>query len=359
MSAYFWTILIATAFSLAANVCNKQYPSRNMKRSAPTRLFLRLMIMTLVFTAGLRYYVGTDFGAYYNGLEIYGGNLSKSVRELDEPALPILATIIGWFTDDGLYFVFACSFITINLILGTTVKHTDAFIFACFLFIFTGIWHGTFNGVRQYLAAAIVFSAHRLIMDRKFIKYMLVVFLAFCVHKSAVIMTIPYFILRNRISFKNVLLLMLGTFILSANYDTVFSFIGLLKEESMSISDQAYYSNSVSILRVMVACAPPVLCLFLYAQHKPDKEQTFYINSLIMNGAAMLATANSTYLARLGIYTSMYVPLALSELLSFKNKRMEFFVKAVIVVLYFVFWYIEVSGSGNLNSFKWIWERKG
>lgn len=359
MSAYYWTILIATAFSMTATACNKQFPSRNMKRSAPTKLFLGLMTLTLVFTAGLRFNVGTDFGAYYKGLETFGNRLNQSLRELDEPGLPILATIVGWFTDDGAYFIFACSFITICLIMITTIKHTDCFTFACLLFVFTGIWHGTFNGVRQYLAAAIAFSAHRLILERKFKKYALAVFVAFCVHKSAIIMIIPYFILGNRISFRNVLLLMLGTFILSANYDTVFSFIGLLKDNSMSMSDQAYYSTSVNIYRVLVACAPPALCLFLYAPQKPNKEQTFYINALIMNGAAMLATANSAYLARLGIYTNVFLPLALSKLVAFKNRYIEDTIKVVIIVLFFFFWYIEVSGSGSLNSFTWIWERNG
>lgn len=357
MSAYYWTILIAVAFSWAANFCNTQFTSPKLKRSKPTKLFLGLMTLTLVFTAGLRYYVGTDFGGYYNGLVIYGNRLNQSLRELDEPALPILATIVGWFTDDGAYFIFVCSLITICLILITTINHTDCFTFACLLFVFTGIWHGTFNGVRQYLAAAIVFSAHRLILDRKFLKYALAVFVAFCVHRSAIIMIIPYFILGNRISFKNVLLLMIGTFILSANYDTVFSFVGLLKDENMSISDQAYFSTSVNIYRVLVACAPPALCLFLYAPHKPDKEQTFYLNALIMNGAAVLATANSAYLARLGIYTSVFLPLALSKLVTFKNRYIESTIKVVIIVLFFFFWYIEVSSSENLNSFQWIWER--
>lgn len=357
MGAYYWTILLAATFSVAANMCNKQYQRMNMKRSVSTKIFLALMTMTFVFTAGLRYYVGTDFGAYYKGLDIYGKRLSESVQKLDEPFLPILATIIGWFTDDGAYLIFACSLITITLILATTVKHTDCFSFACFLFAFTGIWHGTFNGVRQYLAAAIIFSAHRLIMERKLGKYLIAVFIAFCVHKSAIIMIIPYFILGNRITFRNVLLLMLGTFLLSANYDTVFSFVGLLKDKSMEIGDHAYYSTSVNILRIMVACAPPALCLFLYAKHQPDKEQTFYINALIANGAAMLATANSAYLARLGIFTNVFVPLALSKLICFKDKRLEIFAKIVIVALFFVFWYIDVSGSQSLSQFHWVWER--
>ena len=39
------------------------------------------------------------------------------------------------------------------------------------LYIFIGAWHGSFNGMRQYLAAAILFSGHRFIKERKFKEY--------------------------------------------------------------------------------------------------------------------------------------------------------------------------------------------
>lgn len=357
MSAYYYTIIIATIFATAANVTN--HSGLTSKRSYPilTKVLLLLCGMTLIFTAGLRYYVGTDYGGYYKGLITYANRFDVAVKELDEPMLPIIARVVGWFSNDGAYFIFVCSLITISLILYQNYKNTDSFVFCTLLFVFIGVWHGSFNGVRQYFAAAIIFAGHRLILDKKFWKYLLVVFMAFCFHRSSIIMLIPFFIYRNRITFRNVLLLLIGAYIISANYDTVFSFVGFLKDSEMSMGDTAYSSTTVNIFRVLTFCAPAITVLVLYWKKNPDSEQTFYINALLANAAAMLATSNSAYLARLSIYTNVFTPLALSKLLKFENKIVEVTVKCLVVILYAIFWYIDISGSLALAEFHWIWER--
>ena len=225
------------------------------------------------------------------------------------------------------------------------------------LFIFTGVWHGTFNGVRQYLAASVILAGHRLILDKKFWKYLVVVFIAFCFHRSSVIMLIPYFIFRNRVNFRNVLLLLVGTYIVSANYDAIFSFIGFLKDSDMVMGDNAYYGATVNIFRVLIFCAPAVTVTVMYWKKPLDREQTFYYNTLLANAAAMLATSNSAYLARLSIYTNVFTPLALAKLIRFQSKKTEIFIRILVVVLYAVFWYLEISGSEALSEFRWVWER--
>lgn len=357
MSVYYVTISFSAFFSFLAAKSENLGLSKDRRRNTVTLLLLALSAFTLIFTGGLRYYVGTDYGAYYQGIDTYGGTLKESLTNLDEPVLPIIATLVGWFTSDGAYFIFICAALTYSLILITNYRNTDSFVFVTLLFVFVCNWHGAFNGVRQYLAAAIVFAGHRLILNKKSWKYALVVFIAFCVHRSAIIMIIPYFLYRNRITFRNVALLLIGTYIVARNYDAIFSFIGLLKNSEMSMGDQAYNSTVVNIFRVLVACAPAIVCFLLYYSKEISTEESFYINALLVNAAAMLATSNSAYLARLGIYTNIVTPLALSKLLKFKNYSVELFIKFGVIFLYAIFWYIEVSGSGSLNNFRWIWER--
>lgn len=357
MSVYYSVISAISIFGYFASRSERLGENKRKRYNGLTIAFLVMTAAILIFVGGLRYYVGTDYGAYYRGIEIYGSNLKTSLISLDEPGLPIIATVVSWFTTDGAYFVLICAAITYSLILVTQFKNTDCFVFATLLFIFVGNWHGAFNGVRQFLAAAIVFAGHRLILNKRFLKYALVVFIAFCVHRSAIIMIIPYFLYRNRITFRNVAILLIGTYILARNYDSIFSFIGLLKDAEMSMDDYAYYGRAVNVLRVMVACAPAVVCLILYSSKDISLEESFYINALLVNAVAMLAMSNSAYLARLGIYTNMVTPLALSKLLKFKNYSVELFIKFGVIFLYAIFWYIEVSGSGSLNNFRWIWER--
>ena len=359
MSPYYWTIALTALLSFFAEHYslrqeNTLGPLTN--ESIPTKLLLAMVTMVLIFVAGCRYYVGTDFGAYYKGLTLYGDRLEEAIRTFDEPGLPLLANVVRWFTDDGAYLVFSCSFFTIGLFLLTIYRTEKSYFMATLLFVLVGIWDGTFNGVRQYFAAAILFAGHRYIYEKKLWQYLIVVFLAACFHVSAVVMAALYFLLRNRITPRNVILLALGTIIVSANYDTVFSFIGLLKDSDTAGTTE-YAQRSVNILRILVAVAPAVLCVVIHFGKELDKEQTFYFNALIIHASAMLLSSNSAYLARIGIYTSPFLTVAIPKLVRFDNKRLETLARVVIVVLYAVYWYIGISGSSTLREFHWIWER--
>lgn len=97
--------------------------------------------------------------------------------------------------------------------------------------------------------------------------------------------------------------------------------------------------------------------LILNANKELDEEQTFCINGLIINAAAMIAASNSAYLARIGIYTSPYVIVALPKLLRVENKYVEMLMRVGVLVLYSVYWYIGISGSSSLNTFRWVFAR--
>lgn len=318
------------------------------------KIFLFLTAAMLIFVAGCRYYVGTDYGAYYRGLKTYAPNLGKALRTFDEPGLPLVATIVGWFTDDGAYFIFACSLLTIGLYLITIYRNENSYLMTSLLFLFLP-WNGTFNGVRQYLASAVLFCGYRFIYEKKLWKWLLTVFLAASFHISAVVMVVLYFLLRNKVRFRNVLFLAVGTYLISANYDTLFSFIGFLKDTDMV--QNSYATRSVSILRILVSCSPAIACLVLYYKKELTAEQTFYMNSLVVHASAMVASSNSAYLARIGIYTTPFVILALSKLFRTENKVLENVFRIGIIVLYAIFFFIEVSDSDALNNFQWIWER--
>ncbi len=357
MSVYFITIFIVFLFSFFA-LENKNTVSAEIisKKGQTEKLCLFLVAITLIFVSGLRYYVGTDYGAYYKIFDNPVSTLESSIKELDEPGFPILAKIISWFTTDGAVFIFVTAAFTIGAILYVTYKNSDAYLFSSLLFIFTGVWYGSFNGIRQYFAAAIICLGHRLIFEKKFWKYLLCVFLAFLVHKSAIVMIIPYFILRNKITFRNIFLLTLGSIILLYNYEMIFSLLGGLNDNTIDMSN-AYTFSQVNILRVIVNVIPAIFCLFLYSNSEKDEVTTFYLNILITYALLSIVGMNSPYLSRVNIYLGVLLPLSMGKLIIFKDKKFELIMKSIIVVLYFLFCFYEISISADLNTFKWIWQR--
>lgn len=356
MIPYYWTVGFVAVFSFLAELFAQKKKTDKKpgdKLSVGTVVFLFLTAGVLIFIAGSRYYVGTDYGAYYRGLKIYAPRLKEAVMNFDEPGLPLVATIVSWFTKDGAWFIMTCSALTIGLYMIVIYRNEQSYFMASLLFVLT-IWDGTFNGVRQYFASAILFCGHRFIYDKKFFKWLLTVFIAACFHISAVVMVTLYFILRNKVSILNIALLSVGTYFVSANYDTLFSFIGMLKDTEMVMN--SYATNSVNILRIAVSCAPAVTAIALHFGKEYTKEDTFYTNALVVHGAAMIAASNSTYLARIGIFTSPFVIVGLPKLIRMKNKYVEILVRAGIIVLYGIYWYIEISGSSSLNNYQFVWK---
>lgn len=359
MTPYFVTIVLVASFAFAARaVRNRQEldgPIVPGELPWNVRVLLILAVTPLILTAGLRYYMGTDFGAYYNAEKVFGGHLWQSIMELNEPGLPLLVEIISKFSHDGGVYIFVFSLITVSLSTYSILKYTEDYVFALLLYVFCGLWHGSFNGVRQYLAATIVLLGHRLILERKFWKYLLTVFVAFCFHSSAAVMIVPFFVMRNRINFGNILLLTVGTMLVALNYETVFRFVGFLKEKDVVMNE--YATNSVNILRVLANVAPAAFAIIMFWKKEPTTEEMFYINGLIINAAAMIAASNSAYLARVCIHTSVFLPIALPKLVHMENPRLESLFRAGTIMLFGIFWYFEVSSYSSLNNFQWIWSR--
>lgn len=359
MVPYFITIILMVVFAAAAQTTRRVDTNNRLSESKPaskvTCALLILAVIPLVFTAGFRYEIGTDFNAYYKANEIFGGNVWEKIKKLNEPGIPILIEVTNLFSTDNGAYIFVFSFFTIVPTAYVLLRRSSNYSVILMLYVFCGCWHGLFNGVRQYLAATVVIVGHRYILDKKFVKYAICVFIAYLFHKSAIIMIVPYFVMRGKINYRNIILLTIGTLIISANYETIFSLISDAKGRDVVMN--TYSTASVNVLRVLANAAPAILAVALYIKKNPDPEQTFYINGLIVNAAAMIAASNSTYLARISIYTGLFIPAGLPKLIRLEDKKMEKLLWVIIIALFAAFWYYEVSTYPSLNQFKWVWER--
>ena len=358
MFPYFLAIILTAVFSDIAQKSRMRelhaFGFMPEKPTSATNILIFIAMIPLIFTSGFRYGVGSDFNAYYKANVVFNGNIWNALIHFKEPGIALIVKIVSFFTTNGSAYIFVFSFITIVFSVRYITQNTDYYFFAILLFIFTGSWHGSFNGVRQYLAATMLTFSYKYIIEKKFIKYAILVYFASLFHSSAIVMIVLYFLMRNKVSLLNIVLLSIGTFIVAKNYDLVFGFIGSLKDREMPV-ENAYFSNSVNFLRVLVNCCPAIACIAIFWGKPMSAKETFLLNGLIINGAAMLAAANSTYLSRIGVYTNYFVPIGLAELIRFKNPQIRTFARAIILILYFIFWYTDVSIAPALNHFQWTW----
>lgn len=326
------------------------------EREPSVKIGFFLFSVMLIFVAGFRYYVGADYGAYYLGYRRYATQLSVAAKTLDEPMIPLIDRVGLTFVKDDIGGILFPACVTLFLILRTTYKYSTDIFFSGLLLLFT-CWISCFNGVRQALAAAVLFCGYPYLRDKKLLQYVLIVFLAYLCHRSAIIMICVYFVCRNKICAKNVILLIIGSLIILLNYDRLFGFLNTIMDKNYAYETNQYISTAINPLRIVIYCAPACFYLSKYWNRRKTELQTLWLNFLIIHAVMMIAASGSAMLGRVGMYTSTLCILAIPGLNSGLEQDKRNIMKWVILALYGFVWLYELSGTGSLNQFHFIWQK--
>lgn len=356
MEVYYLTILaIFFTSGLANRTGRKKQTSLIYVDVNKNNFFAFVTGVILIMVAGLRWRVGTDYYMYAIGYSKHVALSWTDLSILDEPGLKIISIVSQYIYDDYATMFFLASLITIGLIVNTIYKRGGMFSFSILLFIFIGMWTGSFNGVRQYIALAILFAGHHFIVDRNIKKYVFVVIIASLFHISAIGMIILYFVPIKKLSLKHIIILIGFTMFFLYSYGYIFEVLESIKDTELS--SVSYMSNRVNPYRILVSFAPLAIYFLLTNINLLKRNDYFYINMLFINAAITLATSNSAYLMRFAIYTNSFLVLGIPKLLNFEDKLQRAFIKFIIISAYAVFWYIDVTKSSSLVQFKWIFQR--
>ncbi|MCP8617523.1 EpsG family protein [Salirhabdus salicampi] len=355
MEIYFITVIIIFIFSCMATYFGEKKDIKNNIQIKNNRFFIFLTVLWLVLISGLRWQVGTDYWQYSLNYQRYTYQFFNDLLTYSEPGIKFIAWFSEVFYDDYATMFFISSLITIGLFVITISKYSNMYTFSMLLFIFIGVWHGSFNGVKQYLACAILLAGHRHIISKSFVKYLLIVLLAGTFHYSALGMIILYFVPSKILKIRHIILLMFVSFAVIYSYDYIFELIENIKADSFAITQ--YVTREVNLLRILVNFAPLIVYFTITNKSKLSKEDLFYVNLLFINAAFALATSQSAYLARFLIYTNAFAILGIPRLINIKDKYLKFLLTMIIVILYAVFWYIDVSKTSALVNFQWIFNR--
>lgn len=357
MTAYYWTGALVWYLAVFAQITNRGTLPREAeddRRTGSSWVFAIAAGLVLTLVSGLRWSVGSDYWSYARNYDYYKDTFLDDLISYNEPGIKGLAIISSWIRDDYATMIFLGALITIGTMVWTIAKHTNAFVFSILLFILAGSWHGSFNGIRQYLACAIIFAGHRYIVDRKIWKYAAVVLFASLFHISALAMALVYLVPRRRLGPVAILVTLALSVAALYSSDAVLSIVEAVKGEELTTP---YVTSSINPLRIAVAVAP----LALYALHRTQEEDRpedwFYRNMALVHAAVMVTVSWSAYLGRFGIFTTAFIPLIFPVLVSFKDRQLTAFARFGVLVFFAIYWYVDVSQSPVLNDFRWIFER--
>ena len=248
-----------------------------------------------------------------------------------------------------LYFA-VISGVSLLLVFKVYRKYSCNLFITTFLFIASGEYvQWTHNGIRQFVAVAIVFAATELLLKQQYWRYALVVLLASGFHASALIAIPAIFVVRGKAWNRMAILTVMVTVVLVSSSE-------LLNELLLSVMENSQYANDVDALmstggtntfRVLVFAVPPVLAL-LFREHIARIDNPWInlaVNMSILSLCIYVISmfTSGIYIGRVPIYFSLHNYVLLPWLIDrFFEKNSAKFIYMMLIACYMVFYYYQM-----------------
>lgn len=318
------------------------------KTKRPAAFFTIITITILVLVAGLRWGIG-DTPAYVHLYDLVGPGYSANGAY--EPGFVFFFKVLKSISSDPQFMIFMTALITNVFNIWNLRKYCEDnyFELAVFMYIASGYYLVTMNGIRQSLAASVLFATVPLIKRGELKKFLLVVGLMTTVHNSSLIMIPIYFIARTKAWEKTTIRLLgltvVGVLFFQPLMDIVFKLLGDSKYGDYAEFDE----GGANLIRIAVFLVPVILSYIKRKEIKKWDNGDIFVNISIMCAIIMIFSAFNWIFARFTVTLQMYTFVALPYIVKhgFKDseRRLVYF---GLVVCYLIFFYYEHGIALNI-----------
>ena len=332
--------------------------TKKMNKYKRPEILLSIMVITaLILVAGLRNGIG-DTGAYKHFYDIVGKeeSMSIAVENADgsyEPGFTAFFWILNQISPDPQLMIFVCAFITNFLNLWTMRIYSKVFELEIYMYITSGFYLVTMNGIRQCLAAAVLFAATKYIIDGKFIRYLIVVLAMCTIHETAIVMVPVYFIVRceawSKTTMQIIVLAAIALICFQPLLDAFF-------EASEGTKYEAYENTmetegGANPIRTVITAVPVVLAYIYRDKIKKEwPESDIFVNMslicLIITVFSMINWVFNRFNIYFQIYSFILLPYIINNCLSKKDKKLAY---AGFLACYFLFYYYDHVIAMGIN----------
>lgn len=281
----------------------------------PNPIAVILPIVFFTTFVALRRTIGDTFFYMYSFKLMPDENL-VSLELFFESMYSFFQNAIRNLTDDPQWLIAFSAVFSIPVPLIILYKYCPRFEMAIFMFVAFSYLGGAMNGMRQYMGASIVLLATRYLFSAKktdFIKYAVIIMLAYCMHNSAIIMLPLYFVVRRRAWQISSYLMVLGSAVGVVIFDTILpSFLSALEQTDYSNYAQNGWFTSgqeggSSLIRVMFIAYPLVIAYLNKERLKMlGRIGDILVNIVFVDVAIYMIAMYNWIFARLAIYLAIY-----------------------------------------------------
>ncbi len=186
MLVYFIGTVLSVLLAYISLKIKKYQRLNNAGKYTMAKLFAFLSFVPLTAIMAVRYNVGTDYGSYYSFFYSIPDRMEKGYALLNNISARITGDPQGIFVISAVI-ICGCYFYMIY-------KESASPVYSILLFVLCKDYFIAMNGMRQYIATAIMILALPYMKEKKIFKSLIFLVIAFLFHKSVIIF-VPLYIL--------------------------------------------------------------------------------------------------------------------------------------------------------------------
>ncbi|PFE15164.1 EpsG family protein [Bacillus cereus] len=312
----------------------------------PNRLLILMATISLVVVSGFRNNIGDTY-FYMHAFKVSDFNWGN-VQDSQNIGFSTLQMILKMYTNDPQVLILITALITNILIVAVLYKYSRMIELSLYVYIASGMYLVSMNGVRQYLTAAIIFAATKYILDGNWKKYFLIVLFASTFHQSALVLIPIYFVIRRKawsaITF--ILLFFAVLIVIGFNQfaEVLFAAIG----DTQYGHYKDFQEGGANILRVAVEATPLILA-FIGRQKLRElfPKSDYIVNMALLGLVFMIISTQNWIFARFSIYFGLYQLILISwvvKLFTDKDQKLIYYAVLVCYFIYFVYEHVITLG---------------
>jgi transmembrane protein EpsG len=320
----------------------------------PNKFLILISLTSLVIVSGLRNNIGDTY-FYMHSYIITEFNWSNFKFEADF-GFNILQILLQKLSDDPQILIFVTALVTNTLILLILFKYSRRIELSLFVYIASGMYLVSMNGIRQALAASIVFTATRFIINGNFLNFFIVILLASTIHQTAIIFVPIYFIVRQKAWTKITMILLGSGVIIALGFNEFSKLLFSAIEDTKYGQYSTFNEGGASFIRVVVGMVPLVIAYMGREKLKQLWSNSDYIVNLSVLSLLFLIVSTQNWIfARFNVYFGLYNLILISWLSSLFSKNAQRLTYLLILISFLIFFYYEhIISLGIYYTSKYI-----
>lgn len=325
------------------------------RRGKMTLFYFSVVLLTVI--NGLRDpFIYPDNISYF---EFFKGDFSAA----DAGTLNWGYLCFNWLMGFLPHFQFFCFIVAIILTCSYAkliTSYSPYIWFSLILFVLIN-YLPSFFLLRQYLAMPFVFLSFKYVIERKQLKFLICILLAFSIHSTALVVFPFYYIYGIQYSKRNMLIIVAGTIAASFGFMAIGAIIGSMftyysQYMEMEVEEPAWQRALMKGF---------ILLVYLFALRKnfyDDGVNRLIFYSMLMNVIICIGAMNIFGVFRLREYFSLAdfigVPIIwqASTRMRFPKKYLVISMTIVYIVLLFISYESFANGGNMENGYRFFWE---